>query len=420
MSDFVERRYATIVDALNTEDKRGRGYIGIDRCLELYLLYFNASVGELLDHELAAFVEPFTHDAPERTLPGAPKFRVIDYMAFAAALAKRDQQLVDEKITTMRLDANAPGPPFSSQPTQRQRSPGGTRLSRGSSPPQGRTRHHADGTGHRLPALSPLGVQEAALVREEIRPPDKLEQIFGRRPRTSLGNEEDTALRGSDVPPHGSTWSGREDHGQGSPPVLKPTPNTWGRRYGGHGSGGGGDSWGSDAGEPSPLRRSSGDSWGGSSSGGAQLGSNEGWGDGGAKGAAVLTRALAAADGAGTGSMLQAYTQHMHRTCAAFYAAYTLQEITAYTLLHIPRICTIGAAADAVPRARGGDEHRGATQPDGAVYGPGGGGEHTARRLPPVRLTPRAEPRPQPATRGLRWRPHRGGRSLRGFGRPYA
>mgnify|MGYP001387662568 CR=1 FL=1 len=66
---------------------------------------FNASAGELKDHELAAFVEPFTHDAPERTLPGAPTLRVVDYMAFAAALAERDQKFVDEKPTTTRAAA---------------------------------------------------------------------------------------------------------------------------------------------------------------------------------------------------------------------------------------------------------------------------------------------------------------------------
>ena len=209
MSEFVERRYATIVDALKTEDRRGRGYISIDRCLEIYLLYFNASAGELKDHELAAFVEPFTHDAPERTLPGAPTLRVVDYMAFAAALAERDQKFVDEKPTTTR--AAAPARPPSSEyqhvPIQRQRSPGGTPFTQ-VLPPRGRTRHMAGGTGHRLPALSPLGVEEAALVREEVRPPDKLEQRFGRRPRNqltslgdSLGESTDTAFgAGSETP----------------------------------------------------------------------------------------------------------------------------------------------------------------------------------------------------------------------------
>ena len=149
MSEFVERRYATIVDALKTEDRRGRGYISIDRCLEIYLLYFNASAGELKDHELAAFVEPFTHDAPERTLPGAPTLRVVDYMAFAAALAERDQKFVDEKPTATR--AAAPARPPSSEyqhvPIQRQRSPGGTPFTQ-VLPPRGRTRHTAGGTGH--------------------------------------------------------------------------------------------------------------------------------------------------------------------------------------------------------------------------------------------------------------------------------
>ena len=156
MSEFVERRYATIVDALKTEDRRGRGYISIDRCLEIYLLYFNASAGELKDHELAAFVEPFTHDAPERTLPGAPTLRVVDYMAFAAALAERDQKFVDEKPTTTR--AAAPARPPSSEyqhvPIQRQRSPGGTPFTQ-VLPPRGRTRHMAGGTGHRLPNPNP-------------------------------------------------------------------------------------------------------------------------------------------------------------------------------------------------------------------------------------------------------------------------
>ena len=200
MSEFVERRYATIVDALKTEDRRGRGYISIDRCLEIYLLYFNASAGELKDHELAAFVEPFTHDAPERTLPGAPTLRVVDYMAFAAALAERDQKFVDEKPTTTR--AAAPARPPSSEyqhvPIQRQRSPGGTPFTQ-VLPPRGRTRHMAGGTGHRLPALSPLGVEEAALVREEVRPPDKLEQRFGRRPRNQLTSLGDALGESTDI-----------------------------------------------------------------------------------------------------------------------------------------------------------------------------------------------------------------------------
>ena len=324
MSEFVERRYATIVDALNTEDRRGRGYISIDRCLEIYLLYFNASAGELLDHELAAFVEPFTHDAPERTLPGAPTLRVVDYMAFAGALAERDQKFVDEKPTATR--PAAPGLPPSSGyqhvSVQRVRSPGGTPFT---SPPRGRTRPMADGTGHRLPALSPLGVQEAALVREDVRPPDKLEQRFGRRPRnqlTSLGDAGDTAFYGGSDTPLSSSWSGGEGYGSyGSPPVLKPAASSWGRRYGEHGGGGGGgggDSWGSDAGEVRPFeRRSSGDSWGGGSSAGwggggssSMLSGSDGWGEGGADGAAALTRALAASDWAGTGSMLQAHTLH--------------------------------------------------------------------------------------------------------------
>ena len=329
MSEFVERRYATIVDALNTEDRRGRGYISIDRCLEIYLLYFNASAGELLDYELSSFVEPFTHDAPERTLPGAPSLRVVDYMAFADALATRDQKLVDEKPTATRpVGANAIVPPPSSGyqhvSVQRQRSPGGTPFT---SPPRGRTRPMADGTGHRLPALSPLGVQEAALVREDVRPPDKLEQLFGRRPRnqlTTLGDAGDTALYGSDAP-LSSSWSGGEGYGShGSPPVHKSAASTWGRRYGEHGGGGGGgsggDSWGFDAGEARPReRRTSSDSWGGGSSAGCgggsssgAMGGSEGWGESGVDSAAALTRALAAADWAGTGSMLQAITRSIY------------------------------------------------------------------------------------------------------------
>ena len=183
----------------------------------------------------------------------------------------------------------------------------------------------ADGTGHRLPALSPLGVQEAALVREDVRPPDKLEQRFGRRPRnqlTSLGDAGDTGFYGGSDTPLSSSWSGGEGYGShGSPAVLKPAASSWGRRYGEHGGGGGGggDSWGSDAGEvwPPLERRSSGDSWGGGSSAGrggggssSMLNGSDGWGEGGVDGAAALTRALAASDWAGTGSMLQAHTLH--------------------------------------------------------------------------------------------------------------
>ena len=35
-AEFVERRYQTIVDAFLTEDRRRRGYLVINRCLELY------------------------------------------------------------------------------------------------------------------------------------------------------------------------------------------------------------------------------------------------------------------------------------------------------------------------------------------------------------------------------------------------
>jgi hypothetical protein len=35
-AEIVERRYSTIVDAFLTEDRRRRGYLGIDRVLELY------------------------------------------------------------------------------------------------------------------------------------------------------------------------------------------------------------------------------------------------------------------------------------------------------------------------------------------------------------------------------------------------
>ena len=51
-SERVEQRYNTLLDAFLTEDRRRRGYIPLDRAVEIYNLYFHSSVGGLTGREL--------------------------------------------------------------------------------------------------------------------------------------------------------------------------------------------------------------------------------------------------------------------------------------------------------------------------------------------------------------------------------
>lgn len=105
----MQHRYSTLIDAFNTADRRQvsaaaigarsrihcahtisstsspfgflfdsrsraqRGYLPYDRVLEIYALFFHASVGEMSEDELGSRVEQFTHHGgPEGTL-------VVDY-----------------------------------------------------------------------------------------------------------------------------------------------------------------------------------------------------------------------------------------------------------------------------------------------------------------------------------------------------
>ena len=72
-SERVEQRYNTLLDAFLTEDRRRRGYIPLDRAVEIYNLYFHSSVGGLTGRELEKFVAEYSSMAQT----GAT---VVDYM----------------------------------------------------------------------------------------------------------------------------------------------------------------------------------------------------------------------------------------------------------------------------------------------------------------------------------------------------
>ena len=50
--DRVQHRYNTLIDAFNTADRRQRGFLAYDRVMEIYALFFHASVGELEEGEV--------------------------------------------------------------------------------------------------------------------------------------------------------------------------------------------------------------------------------------------------------------------------------------------------------------------------------------------------------------------------------
>ena len=204
--------------------------------------------------------------------------RVVDYMAFAEALKKRDEDLARRTLAAASVSKPTAIPPRGRPRSDEHRPPTSPVLGRHGTPP-------APGSG--------------------IRPPRELEELFGQRPRDQLRSLGETAPGGDDPNRSGRrghslpAWAGGGGGGGGSsstPPMLKPLPGSWG----------GSPGWAGDGGYASPpLAPSS--HWGGSSA--SLMGtSGEMWGGGGEGGGgeaatAALTRAVAAADEAGTGTM---------------------------------------------------------------------------------------------------------------------
>jgi len=104
-------RYTTLLDAFLTADRRRRGYLPFDRVLEIYSLYFHSAAGQLKDAELAACVEQhMTQAASDGSL-------VVDYMALASALRKRDQDIARDLSAPADLDAGRHSPLPAASPT---------------------------------------------------------------------------------------------------------------------------------------------------------------------------------------------------------------------------------------------------------------------------------------------------------------
>ena len=120
-SERVEQRYNTLLDAFLTEDRRRRGYIPLDRAVEIYNLYFHSSVGGLTGRELEKFVAEYSSMAQT----GAT---VVDYMELARALKTRDQDFalnirMKPKTELIRRDlapppADEPAVHFPPSPTE--------------------------------------------------------------------------------------------------------------------------------------------------------------------------------------------------------------------------------------------------------------------------------------------------------------
>ena len=96
-NDNIQRRYETLLDALLSADRHRRGYLAFDRVSEIYSLYFHASAHQLAAHELPTFLRQFTS-------PMAPDEGVhfIDYMSFATAVRKRDQDALKRDTAAAR------------------------------------------------------------------------------------------------------------------------------------------------------------------------------------------------------------------------------------------------------------------------------------------------------------------------------
>lgn len=100
-------RYTTVLDAFLTTDRRRRGHLPFDRVLEIYSLYFHSAAAQLKNEELAPFVEQFMVPSPT---DGSP---VVDYMALAEALRKRDLTIVREE--PKRIDLEVEVQPYTPQ-----------------------------------------------------------------------------------------------------------------------------------------------------------------------------------------------------------------------------------------------------------------------------------------------------------------
>jgi len=101
----VEMRYTTLLDAFLTADRRRRGYLHFDKVIDIYLLYFHSAAAQLKDAELTGFVEQHMVQAP------SDGSLVVDYMALAGALRRRDERLMREhpEPTGMREHAEGGG-----------------------------------------------------------------------------------------------------------------------------------------------------------------------------------------------------------------------------------------------------------------------------------------------------------------------
>lgn len=86
----VQHRHATLLDAFHTADRRLRGYLPFDRVVEIYSLFFHASVAQLKDDELITFVTGCAnYNGPDGAL-------VVDYGKLAESLRRRDLDLMSK------------------------------------------------------------------------------------------------------------------------------------------------------------------------------------------------------------------------------------------------------------------------------------------------------------------------------------
>ena len=293
--EMVERRHSTIVDAFLTEDRRRRGYLAIDRCLELYQLYFNSAVGELLDNELSVFVDKYTSESPG----GA---RVVDYMSFAQALLKRDEAL---------LKGKAGG--------------GGGGFSLASPPPK---------PFATTSAASPRRPRQGGATNAGIAPPpavsitDSVAEIF----RSGGGGGSESASPGRrghslHASPGGRGGGGGVGGFGGGGGAGDGLQSGSGGGYGsggggGYGSGGGGG-WGSGSSWGSPTARKAATPWSGDSDA-AVAAAASGGADGGPGG---LLRALMAADPAAEGRVRVAQLLMLCRAHGLPHATATLRGL---------------------------------------------------------------------------------------------
>ena len=101
----VAHRHSTLIDAFHTADRKQRGHLPYDRILEIYALYFHASVGQLQDEDLAAFVEKFARHSGDGSL-------VVEYSHLADALKKRDLEMMAKAEARALRQTGSGGPSF--------------------------------------------------------------------------------------------------------------------------------------------------------------------------------------------------------------------------------------------------------------------------------------------------------------------